>query len=475
MTNCELISESTLCSVCKNIHDAIHGFIPLTLFACKVIDNPIFQRLRKLKQLGTCNYVYHNAVHTRFEHSIGTYHLAGRILTRIASITDPKEIDTYLSEIPELKAYYTRTYDNAVHILDNYVQELIKIAALCHDIGHGPFSHVFDDVFIIEMKKQNSTFATHEARSGALLEKLIKSDPILSKIVMTDEIQFMKNLINPTKQNTGFIYQIVSNSLNGLDVDKYDYLTRDSFSLNIKSGFEFQRLIDHVLIIDNNICYPEQATTDIYNLYVTRHSLHRRVYSHKGVISAQYMIVELMINLDPILKISEAIEDLDKFIILNDDYILESTNILSSVHLLPQFSKNISNAKKILALLNSHKLYLCIGWHISKNSIDVDVDKLFNYVIDKTDVLVFQNKIGFVSGNKSNPLDNIFVFKTKDVFGMSPNIKSVKCNKDNITLVMPTIHQEYITMIFYKQREETNIIDEMKQTFKEFTCDLSPI
>lgn len=461
------MNHEKLCQDIKQIHDSIHGYIPVTKFAITIIDNPIFQRLRCLKQLGTCNFVYPNAVHTRFEHSIGTYHIANKLLHRIASSTDPKDIDTYLSEIPEIQKYYQHMYDGKLHLLDNYICELIKIAGLCHDLGHGPFSHIFDDAFIPSIGLQDAQFRHHEARSGALLERIIKSTPELAQTVTDDEIQFMKNIINPTKSHSGFIYQIVSNNLNGLDVDKYDYLTRDTYVLGIKSSFEFQRLVEHIRIINNNICYPEQATADIYNLFITRHTMHRTVYAHKGVISAQYIIVELLTALNKILKISDSLNDLDKFIQLTDEYIIQSVDILENTE---SFNKRylgeIKKAKQYVSMLKHHKLYVHIGTFTSKTKIDIDPEKLFPS-INPSDIIIFTNKIGFVSGNKSNPFENIYIFKTKHSIGINIPVTAYKCDHTTITQLMPPVHQEYITMVFYKQKMPENIM-KMKSIFQNF-------
>jgi HD superfamily phosphohydrolase len=227
-----------LCANAKTIHDSIYGFVNLSYFAVKIIDTPEFQRLRFIKQLGTCSYVFPNAVHTRFEHSIGTYNVASELLNSLVLHVDPESIDEYLSNIPELKKYYTKRYDNKLHLLDEYVCELVKIAGLCHDIGHGPFSHVFDDYFIQETNKKNIFGASHEERSELLIEQIINNDLELKNIIESDEIQFIKNLINPKECHTGFIYQIISNSLTGLDVDKFDY-----FPLDISVHFSNHQII----------------------------------------------------------------------------------------------------------------------------------------------------------------------------------------------------------------------------------------
>ena len=172
--NKKTLPYDDLCKKIKIINDCIHGSIDLTYFSIQIIDTPFFQRLGQLSQLGTCSWVYRDAKHTRFSHSVGTYHLAGMVLTSILTSLDQKLTDEYMSKIPELTKYYSKMYHNKIHPIDKYICELIKISALCHDIGHGPFSHVFDDYFLPSLGKQNDYCATHEERSGVILEMIIK-------------------------------------------------------------------------------------------------------------------------------------------------------------------------------------------------------------------------------------------------------------------------------------------------------------
>lgn len=443
----------------KKIYDCIHGFISLSDFAIRIIDTKFFQRLRDLSQLGTCKYVFPNSNHTRFEHSIGTYHIASKLLEKHTNNLS-HEIDNYLSKIPELSRYYKLVYHDKNHPLDFYICELIKIAALCHDLGHGPFSHLFDDVFLPQLNKQNDFCATHEERSGVILKIIIKNDPILSELVHDDEINFMINLISPKSHHNGFIYEIVSNNKTSLDVDKFDYLQRDIHSINFKAKINIDLLVEHNKIIDNTLVYPEQATDDILNLFTTRHRLHVQVYCHKASISVQLMMVEVLLLFDDILGLSSSITDMNKFCDITESYILNSVklfgnnkNLLNEEQLL-----KYNSVRQIIDKIESRNIYPMIYHCVSKNK--KDTHSYFDNFPDKNSIIIFENKVGYVSGNKPNPLDNILVYKTKDS-NNAQKLTAHKKHKKDITLLMPSLYQEYITMIYYKDPTNKQRINEL--------------
>ena len=445
----------------KKIYDCVHGFIYLSKFATMIIDNKYFQRLRDLKQLGTCVYVYPNANHSRFEHSLGTYHVASKLLEKLPNQVD-KNVDEYLGSINELKKYYKKMYNDEFHPLDLYVCELIKIAALCHDLGHGPFSHVFDDVFLPRVGMDKQINSTHEERSGLILRKIINDNQLLNSIVDENEIQFMINLINPQNNHTGFIYQIVSNNLTSLDVDKFDYLQRDIYSLNFNAKISAHTMVEQVKIIDNNFVYPEQSANDIIDLFTTRHRLHTQVYCHKVTISTQIIMVEIFMLLDKILGLSSSINDVDKFCNMTEGYILNSIKILETKKELLNSSEQekLTKAKNLLDNLESRQLYPMIYHFVSKKK--VNLDEYFKDFDDKDNILVFQNKVGFVSGNKPNPLDSIYLYKTKNV-NKSNKLTWYKKNKEEISLIIPNLYQEYIIIIYYKVKSNVERINELQK------------
>lgn len=439
----------------KKMQDCVHGQITISNFMTMVIDSKEFQRLRKLKQLGSCSYVYHSAEHTRFQHSIGTAYLAGELLNTIHQNHIPADVSEYLKNIPELRSYYKTRYDGLSYVLDEYIIELVKIAALCHDIGHGPFSHIFDDHFLPYVKSKREPNDSHEMRSGLLVEKIIKNNVKLSQFISDDCIQFIKNIINPQKEHNGWLYQIVSNNLNGLDVDKYDYIARDSHFTGIKIGFDLNNLIYNVRVVDNNICYQEQVFLDICELFRTRYRLHRTVYAHKAAISSQFMIIEIFNNINDIIGLADSVNDMDKFCEMTDEYILTCHNsYMSGCNFLSDSQReSLEKVKLIIDKLNRHELYPHVGTYICDSRVDMSQYN-FKTITDEK-LIVFQTVVGFVSGKKSNPLENIYVYNASTIKN-----KKYKCQKvapHDYSRLLSAQYQENLMMIFSRDRNIKNL------------------
>lgn len=249
----------------KHLFLPCYGYIHLPKYVFKIIDHPYFQRLRYIKQLGLCCHVYPGATHTRFEHCLGTAWLAQTV------------VNTLKEKQPELNI----TERNKLCII---------IAALIHDIGHGPLSHCFDNRIISQIpeKKRPCKGNTHEERIGPLFNKIAEDTCIdLSQ----EEIDLIIQIVNPNKKDRNWMLDIVANPRHGFDVDKADYICRDSYHIGRNDwSCNPQYLFAHVKVIDNELCYPEFMNFDIYRLYQTRYCLFRDIYTHKKVCAIELSI-----------------------------------------------------------------------------------------------------------------------------------------------------------------------------------------
>lgn len=423
----------------KIINDNIHGSITLSRLACKIIDTPEFQRLRYIKQLSTCYFVFPNAVHTRFEHSIGTYQICKNMLHSLKKNSKKEEIDI-IKYIPELQERFKDNKD----YLDDFIIELVCIGALCHDLGHGPFSHLFDDNFLKNKTNIDEKNKYHEYRSCKLLEIIIERDEEFKYIFTKDDIKFISNIINPDLNiHNYYIYQIVSNPLNSIDVDKFDYLTRDSKMLNINISFDYKRLVNNAMVINNKICYPKKIDYDIINMFQTRYYLHKKVYNHKIVISSLLLITELLDELDKIINFTESVNNLDEFIKYTDDYII---NIARFIINNKNYDINIINKiKEALDRIDWHNFYTLIySNNIDPKSFD---DKY--YQINNNNLIKFESIIGYVSGKKNNPLNSVYLYKSKNPY----SDLEILSQSDSIRL-LPNSYQEKLLMIFSKNKND---------------------
>ena len=246
------------------IRDEIHRDIFVPAHIARLIDTREFQRLRNVQQLATCHYVFPAATHNRFSHSLGAYHLA-RVLCE------------HLSEVQP-------------GIITDEDAELVSIAALLHDIGHPPFSH------LLETDKVFATFHSHEHWGKLMLESKETEIGIAIREVLGEKrTARLFALYSGESEHDGeaiapFLKEIVSSQL---DVDRMDYMIRDQANSGAQiGGFDSARVIRALRVGDNGHLYAKQWGLPAIEAYlVTRYHLYNQVYFHKvNQLTQEYLV-----------------------------------------------------------------------------------------------------------------------------------------------------------------------------------------
>ena len=263
------------------IADPIHKFIRFTDLEKKIIDSVVFQRLRRIKQLAGAHLVYPAAQHSRFEHSLGTMHLAGLAGEHLFSIGAMEK---------------------------ESIQEL-RVASLLHDIGHGPFSHLFEEALKVTGNKNHETIGA-EIICKTELSDILSGSGYSPKSI--SEISFGNSKVK-------FKNEIISGSLSA---DLMDYLPRDGFFTGVEYGkVDYNRIINSFRITDN-----ESLALDISSFYsfesmmISRFEMFRAVYFHKTVRSAEVMLLHSILLSSEALNLSKL--SLNDYLKLTDDSIL---------------------------------------------------------------------------------------------------------------------------------------------------------
>jgi len=228
----------------KIFNDPVYGFITVPAgILLELIEHPYFQRLQRIKQLGLSHYVYPGAVHSRFHHALGAYHLMTMALNHLRLKGVQIEEDEYRAA---------------------------QIAILLHDIGHGPFSHVLEHTILPVM---------HEQITALLMEELNKSTGGQLSLA----IQIFNN-----QYERPFFHQLISSQL---DTDRLDYLTRDSFFTGVAEGvIGYDRLILMMDVVDHQLILEEKSLYSIEKFLTSRKIMYLQVYMHKTALAAEFML-----------------------------------------------------------------------------------------------------------------------------------------------------------------------------------------
>jgi HD superfamily phosphohydrolase len=233
----------------KIINDPVYGFISIEHpIIFDLIGHPYYQRLRNIKQLGLTDLVYPGAVHNRFTHALGATHLMGKAIKALRL----KDVN-----------------------ISNEEAEAASIAILLHDIGHGPFSHALEYSLFNDVD--------HEYLSLEIMKKLnIEFDNRLKMAIDIFTDNYPKH----------FLHQLVSSQL---DVDRLDYLKRDSFYSGVSEGvIGIDRIIKMFDVVDDRLVVEEKGIYSIEKFIVARRLMYWQVYLHKTVLGAEYLLVNIL-------------------------------------------------------------------------------------------------------------------------------------------------------------------------------------
>ena len=233
----------------KIINDPVYGFISIpSALIYDLISHPYFQRLRYIKQLGMTHLVYPGALHTRFHHAIGAMHLMGLAI---------------------------EVLKNKGHEISLQEEEAATIAILLHDIGHGPFSHALEHTLVNGIK--------HEDISMLMMDKL--NDEFDGRL--TPAITIFRG-----KYHRKFFCQLISGQL---DLDRMDYLNRDSFFTGVSEGvISFDRIIKMFNVVDDQLVIEEKGIYSIEKFLIARRLMYWQVYLHKTVIAGEQLLVKIL-------------------------------------------------------------------------------------------------------------------------------------------------------------------------------------
>ncbi len=232
----------------KILNDPVYGFVSIPYgIVFDLIEHPYFQRLRRIKQTSLTHYVYPGALHTRFHHAIGALHLTTEALDVLCN----KGVDITPEEA-----------------------EALQIAVLLHDIGHGPFSHTLEHTLI--------NFH-HEDLSVLFMQRL--NEIFNGKLTMAMQI-FLDEHPKP------FLHQLVSGQL---DMDRMDYLNRDSFFTGVHEGvIGYDRIIKMLAVKDGELVVEEKGIYSVEKFLIARRLMYWQVYLHKTVLAAEQMLVQTL-------------------------------------------------------------------------------------------------------------------------------------------------------------------------------------
>lgn len=356
----------------KIINDPLYGLLNLPdNYLFDIIQHPYFQKLRRINQLGMSSLIYPGATHTRFQHTIGAVHLLGKALRVLKS----KNIEITHEE-----------------------EDAVMLAVLLHDIGHGPFSHTLEKSII----KQSS----HEKLSLMFMDYF---KPLNPKNVELGKSIFENNY------HKKFLHELVSSQL---DVDRMDYLLRDSFYTGVSEGIiGYDRIIQMLDVSDNHLVVEEKGIYSVEKFIISRRLMYWQVYLHKTAVCAENMLIStikrakelLSLNINSLecgndnfiffLKNQNSISDVEK-----DPTLLDKFGRLDDFDVISNLKRWMNSEDKLLSFLSGslidRKLFK-IEYTNEKN-IEEKVKEIKNIILKNNHISEQEAEYLVITGKSSD-------------------------------------------------------------------------
>ena len=324
----------------KIINDPIYGFITIESgIIYDLIEHPFFQRLRRISQLGLSYLVYPGAYHTRFHHALGCMFLMKKAIQQLR---------------------------NKGHEITEEESEALTIAILLHDIGHGPFSHALEHSIVNNI--------SHEDLSNIFMNKL--NEEFNGKLDLA--IQIFNN--NHSKK---FLHQLVSSQI---DMDRLDYLKRDSFFTGVTEGnIGTERIINMFNVVNDELVIEEKGIYSIEKFLIARRLMYWQVYLHKTVLSAENTLIKILQRAKELIQNGIILKSSDSLkIFLENNYKLN--DLSNNNTLLESFSE-----------LDDHDIYYCVKeW---KNNSDFVLSSLCKRIINREPLKILIQNTPFSQKN----------------------------------------------------------------------------
>jgi len=324
--------------------------------------------------------------------------------------------------------------------------ELWGIAGLIHDLGHGPYSHLYDDK-IIKPKEPK-----HEKRGLDIFTQMISKYKI---DIAAPEMAIIMSMVEPTgDEKYQWQYQIVANKQNQIDVDKIDYIQRDCYHVGLKCSGDYSRIIEDVRVgtteidgkVQNILCWPSKINFEIFSLFSTRYRLHKQIYSHHAIKGYELLLVPLIRNL--LTKEKIAFNDLTDEIVLYKAKEMIKNNFGENDEK-DEKDENDEKYEIILRKLQFREQPKLLEEKTMRYDKDKDkIDEWCQKVYDKYRIYennesfqIVKTVIGFAGGRTPNPLEHVYYYNDNAM-----NIK--KLNPGEQSFMITNVCKEIILRVY---------------------------